>query len=81
MGPFQNFYGMSASPVIAGDLVIQLIDQLKGSSLVALDRMTGDVRWKPERPGATIGYSTPTVFRLSAPIARLTQPSAGFSIQ
>ncbi|MEO6221970.1 MAG: PQQ-binding-like beta-propeller repeat protein [Vicinamibacterales bacterium] len=71
MGPFQNFYGMSASPVIAGDLVIQLIDQLKGSYLVALDRMTGGVRWKTERPGATIGYATPTVFRPSADRAEL----------
>ena len=29
MGPFQNFYGMSASPIIADGLVIQLIDQLR----------------------------------------------------
>jgi len=66
MGPFKNFYGMSSSPVIAGDLVIQLIDQLTGSYLVALDRTTGLVRWKRDRPGATIGYATPMVFRPSA---------------
>ena len=65
MGPFRNFYGMSASPVIAGDLVIQLIDQLNGSYLVALERETGRVRWKADRPGATIGYATPMVFRPS----------------
>jgi len=66
MSPFQNFYGMSASPIIAGELVIQLIDQLKGSYLVALDRATGKVRWKTDRPGATIGYATPMIFRPSA---------------
>jgi outer membrane protein assembly factor BamB len=71
MGPFQNFYGMSASPVIANDLVIQLIDQLKGSYLVAIDRATGRVRWKTDRPGATIGYATPIVFRPSADRADL----------
>jgi outer membrane protein assembly factor BamB len=65
MGPFKNFYGMSSSPIIAGDLVIQLIDQLTGSYLVALDRRTGRERWRANRPGATIGYATPIVFRPS----------------
>jgi outer membrane protein assembly factor BamB len=63
MGPFVNFYGLSASPIIADGLVIQLIDQLKGSYLIALDRATGQVRWKADRPAATIGYATPIVFR------------------
>lgn len=63
MGPFVNFYGMSASPIIAGGLVIQLVDQLKGSYLVALDRATGQVRWKTERPAAVIGYATPIIFK------------------
>ena len=63
MGPFQNFYGMSASPIIADGLVIQLVDQIKGSYLVALDRATGQVRWKTDRPSNTLGYATPTIFR------------------
>jgi outer membrane protein assembly factor BamB len=66
LGPFVNFYGMSASPVMAGDLVIQLIDQQSGSYLIALDRATGRVRWKTARPGATIGYATPMIFSPSA---------------
>ena len=65
MGPFQNFYGMSASPIIADGLVLQLVDQLRGSYLVALDRATGEVRWKTDRPSTTIGYATPTIFRPS----------------
>ena len=65
MGPFQNFYGMSASPIIADGLVLQLVDQLRGSYLVALDRETGQVRWKTDRPSNTIGYATPTIFRPS----------------
>ena len=63
MGPFQNFYGLSASPIIADGLVLQLVDQLRGSYLVALDRETGQVRWKADRPSNTIGYATPTIFR------------------
>lgn len=27
LGPFKNFYGMAASPILAGDLVIQVCDQ------------------------------------------------------
>jgi outer membrane protein assembly factor BamB len=65
MGPFRNFYGMSASPIIADGLVVQLIDQLRGSYLLALDRATGQVRWKTDRPLATIGYATPMIFRSS----------------
>lgn len=71
LGPFQNFYGMAASPIIAGDLVIQLIDQLTSSYLLALDRATGEVRWKTDRPTATIGYATPMVFRPSADRAEI----------
>lgn len=63
MGPFVNFYGMSASPIIADGLVVQLVDQLAGSYVIAVDRATGRVRWKADRPAATIGYATPIVFR------------------
>jgi len=63
LGPFENFYGMAASPVVAGDLVVQVCDQQKGSFVIALERTTGRQRWKTERPGATIGWATPAVFR------------------
>ena len=51
------------SPIIADGHVVQLVDQLRGSYLLALDRSTGEVRWKTDRPSATIGYATPTIFR------------------
>jgi len=35
LGPFKSFYGMSASPIIAGDFVVLLCDQRAGSFLVA----------------------------------------------
>ena len=38
MGPFQNFYGMAASPLVAGDLVVLNCDQLTGGFLLAVDR-------------------------------------------
>jgi outer membrane protein assembly factor BamB len=63
LGPFKNFYGMAASPVVVGDLVVLVCDQQTGSFLIALDRMTGQQRWKTERAGRTIGWATPMVFR------------------
>jgi outer membrane protein assembly factor BamB len=63
LGPFKNFYGMAASPIVAGGLLVLVCDQESGSFLLALDRKTGRQRWKTERAGATIGWATPMVFR------------------
>lgn len=66
LGPFKNFYGMSGSPIIAGGLVVLVCDQVSGSFVIALDRATGRLRWKTDRPGASIGWSTPIIFRPEA---------------
>lgn len=65
LGPFKNFYGMAASPIIAGDLLVMVCDQLSGSFVMALDRKTGRQRWKTDRAAATIAWATPMVFRSS----------------
>lgn len=70
MGPFKNFYGMAASPILAGDMVVQVIDQQNGSFLLALDRKTGKQRWKTERT-QDIGWATPMVFRNAGGPAQL----------
>lgn len=62
LGPFVNFYGMSASPIIVGSLVIQVCDQASGSFMIAVDRATGRERWRRARPEATTAWSTPIVF-------------------
>ena len=66
LGPFKSFYGMSASPIVAGDLVVMLCDQRTGSFLLAIDRRTGRQRWRQERASALEGWATPMVFRPSA---------------
>src|SRR3990172_6285449 len=63
LGPFNNIYGMGASPVIAGDLLLLAVDQSRGSHLLALDKRTGKERWKTARPEATSGHATPIVWR------------------
>jgi outer membrane protein assembly factor BamB len=71
LGPFKNFYGMSASPIIAGGLVVLVCDQVSGSFVIALDRATGRLRWKTDRAGMTTGWATPMVFRPDATRADL----------
>jgi outer membrane protein assembly factor BamB len=63
LGPFRNFYGMAASPIVVGDTVVLVCDQQAGSFLLALDRASGAVKWKRDRPGRTVGWATPIVFR------------------
>jgi outer membrane protein assembly factor BamB len=63
LGPFNNIYGMGASPVIVGDLVVLACDQSIGSYLLAVEKRTGKVRWKVGRPEAKSGHSTPIVWR------------------
>ncbi len=63
LGPFENFYGMSSSPVIDKGLIFLLCDQAQGSFLLALDKDTGKQRWKTERKGMPVGWSVPIVYK------------------
>ena len=63
IGSFDNIYGMGASPIVAGDNVVLVCDQSTGSYIVALDRESGDVAWRRERPEAKSGHSTPILYR------------------
>ena len=74
LGPFNSFYGMSASPILAEGLVLLLCDQRSGSFIVAADRRTGSVRWRKDRPGAPEGWATPMVFRPQGKAAQLIVP-------
>ncbi|MEN6335754.1 MAG: PQQ-binding-like beta-propeller repeat protein [Phycisphaerales bacterium] len=60
-------HGAGSSPITCGETVILSCEQDKGSSVLgawfALDRRTGQIRWRcehPENPNAS--YSTPCVF-------------------
>lgn len=63
LGPYLAQHGFGASPVLVEDLVIVPNEQLGNSSVVAVDRMTGETRWKTELPVKIGGYSTPCIFR------------------
>jgi outer membrane protein assembly factor BamB len=71
LGPFNNIYGMGASPIIVGDTVVLACDQSTGSFIAAFDAATGKERWRTARPEAKSGHSTPIVY---------TPPSGGTQI-
>ena len=61
-GPFNNIYGMGASPIIVDDLVVLACDQSTGSFIAAFEKKTGKERWRTPRPEARSGHSTPIVY-------------------
>ena len=64
LGPFNMFYGFGASPILVDDKVILPIDQDNPSSyMVAVNKDSGKVLWKIDRPIVISGYSTPIVYK------------------
>ncbi|HUS09136.1 MAG TPA: PQQ-binding-like beta-propeller repeat protein [Pyrinomonadaceae bacterium] len=64
IGPFNMFYGFGASPILVDDKIILPVDQDSPSSyLIAVDKNSGRVRWKVDRPVVISGYSTPIVYQ------------------
>lgn len=61
LGPYTHGQGGATSPMVAGDLVVVAHDHQKDSFLVAVDRMSGEPRWKIPRQGKRACYSTPCV--------------------
>jgi len=63
LGPFNMFYGFGASPILVDDKVVLPVDQDNPSSyLIAVNKKTGKMLWKVDRPGVISGYSTPIVY-------------------
>jgi outer membrane protein assembly factor BamB len=63
LGPFDNSYGMGASPVLTGSKVVLVCDQSRNSFIAAFHARTGQLAWRRERPHAISGHSTPAVHR------------------
>jgi outer membrane protein assembly factor BamB len=62
--PHDPEHGNGGSPVLHGDLLIVNCDGIDEAYIVALDKKTGETRWKsPRRKPAGHAYSTPLVIR------------------
>jgi len=62
LGPFNNPFGHGSSPVLAGDKLLMPCDQDDKSFFLAVNKNTGKVIWRVERPLAQRGYSTPVLY-------------------
>ena len=63
LGPFTNFHGMGASPVLADGKVLMICDQDQGAFLIAVDQQTGKPAWRVERPEMVHSFTTPVLYR------------------
>lgn len=63
LGTFDGMHGPGASPVLYDDLAILVQDQNNASLSIALEKKTGRVRWRQDRPGC-MGWCTPVVLRV-----------------
>lgn len=97
LGPFEAEHGFGSSPILFEDLVIAVNDQgaqsldrkapepaaesKRPSSVVALDRKTGAIRWQAPRRTDRAAYSTPCIFQPESgpPQLILTCSAHGFS--
>src|SRR5438105_985936 len=57
-GPFRNRWGMGASPVLVGDLLVVQVDHWSQSYLLGVDLRTGANRWKRDRDTG-VNWSSP----------------------
>jgi outer membrane protein assembly factor BamB len=63
LGPFDTFYGLGASPVVANDTLVMVCDDRSRPFIIAVDTATGKTRWRIDRKDTTYeGYSTPVVY-------------------
>jgi len=63
LGPYVAQHGFGTSPIVFGELVIVANDQDGPSSIVALDRDTGETRWESKRQAVKAGYATPCIYQ------------------
>ena len=70
LGPFNSFYGMGGSPVLAGNTLVMVCDQRAGSFVVAVDARNGKVLWQKSRTNYE-AYSTPVIYTPSGGPAQI----------
>jgi len=61
LGPFNSFYGMGGSPVLADNTLVMVCDQRTDSFIIAVDARNGTELWKKSRPNFE-AYSTPAIY-------------------
>ena len=62
LGPFNNPMGLGASPVLVNGKIIQVCDSETDSFILAVDKESGEVVWREDRPYSLRGFSTPVLW-------------------
>ncbi len=62
-GAIENRFATSSSPLLYRDMLLLQVDHYGASYLVALDQKTGANRWKVDRPGRWLSWSSPQLIR------------------
>ena len=76
LGPFTNFHGMAASPVLADGKVLMVVDQDIEAYVIAFNKDDGSIAWKTARPDMVHSFSTPLVYRPKDGPAELIVPGS-----
>lgn len=64
LGAYVTQHGAASSPIVVGNVLIVTREPEQGDgALVGLDRKTGAIRWKRDRPSKNAPYSTPMVLQ------------------
>jgi outer membrane protein assembly factor BamB len=81
LGPFVAQHGSGASPILYDGMLICTADKDEDSFVIALDRLTGETRWKVDRRSEKAAYSTPCIYRPEGgqPQLILTSLAHGFT--
>jgi outer membrane protein assembly factor BamB len=61
LGPFNSFYGMGGSPVLAGNTLVMVCDHRTDSFIIAIDARNGKELWRKSRANFE-AYSTPSIY-------------------
>lgn len=77
--PFDILWGHSSSPIVHEDKIILLCYHNPGAYLLALDRRTGDVRWKVSRGRNDLSYSTPLIVNTAGRTELIVNSGQGLS--
>ncbi len=78
LGPFDNIYGMGASPILAAGNVVLAVDQQRDSYILAVDAGSGELAWRTERTAARSGHSTPTLHHPEGGELQIVVPGSFF---
>ena len=63
MGPFQDEFGASSSPILLDDRIYMVQDHDVGNFVAALDARNGKQIWKTPRDGFTRSYGSPMIWK------------------